>query len=497
MEEEGIEISELIQLCAVDSWLFGRVFFPKTLRQDSPEFHREMDKRLDGPSRQVAFMIFRGGAKTTKVRVYMAKRISYAISRTILIVGKSQDHARRTVEWLMKQVEFNKFWSQTYGLQKGAKWTGEEIELWHSAAEVTIRIIALGITGSTRGINVDDYRPDLILVDDPCDEENTATEEQRSKTEDLLLGSLKNSLAPASESPLAKIVLLQTLLNKNDVISKCHEDPAWDSMAISVFKEDGTSSWPERWSTAELQREKESYIARGKLSLWMREMECKIVSGEMAAFRHERLRYWQVTPSLEDMHVFIAVDPVPPPSEREEANGLRDKDYEAWAAVGVWVDHVSKQKKIFLLETRKMRGHDPDWSIKTFFEMLDSWMPLKVKVESVAYQRTLKWLLEKAMMARGKFVPIDAHIPERRKKTYRIIDSIGSALGEAILYVHPSQSSVIQAIQEYPNVGHDDEIEAVAVAVQVALDWIAPTTGSGILEDESAYSDLPIAEACP
>ena len=496
--QEEITLDEAIALSAKDGIFYSHFFFPKTVRQRSPQFHRDMWEALESKDRYVSFMVFRGGAKTTTLRLYLSKRIAFGVSRTIIIVGKSQDHSRRTVEWLMKQVEYNKLWADTFQLRKGAKWTGEEIEIFHGVDEVPIRIIALGITGSTRGINVDDHRPDLIVIDDPSDEENTATAEQREKTEDLILGSLKNSLAPASESPLAKMVLLQTLLNPEDVISKCDKDPAWRSVRIPIFTEAGESVWPERWTTAELLREKQSFIDRGKLSLWMREMECKIVSSELAAFRAAQLlQYWEVLPPEEEMQTVVVVDPVPPPSDREIQQGLKGKDYEAWVVVGKWVDIARGITKCFVLETRLMKGHDPDWSVNTFFELVERWHPYKVKVESVNYQRTLKWLLEKAMMRRGRFVRIDAHVPERRKKSYRIIDSIGDSLSRRELFVHKSMTSLIEAIFAYPNVTHDDEIEGVAIALADLQQHTGPTQISDIVEAEKAIPELTYEGTCP
>lgn len=492
-----ITLAEAVTLSATDGIFYSHFFFPKTVRQRSPSFHKDMWRHLDSDDRLIDFMVFRGGAKTTLVRVFISKRIAFAISRTIIIVGKSQDHARRTVEWLMKQVEFNRTWAETFQLRPGKKWTGEEIEIYHGVDEVPIRVIALGITGSTRGINVDDYRPDLIVIDDPCDEENTATVEQRNKTEDLILGSLFNSLAPKSEAPLAKMVLLQTLLHPEDVISKCNADPAWKSVQISVFNQEGKTAWPDRWSTEELIEQKQSYIDRGKLSLWMREMECKIVSSEMAAFRApELLQYWTVLPPHEELTTILVCDPVPPPSDREISEGLRGKDYEAWAALGLWQDRSRGIRKIFVLETLTMRGHDPDWSVKTFFEMLDRWHPFKVKVESIAYQRTLKWLLEKAMLRRGRFVMIDAHVPEKRKKSYRIIDGIGAVLSRRELYLHQSQSSLIEAIHSYPVVSHDDEIEAVAVGITELMNYEGGSIRE-IADAEKAIEDIEYFGGCP
>jgi len=499
--EEGEEISmeEAVELSASDGLFYSRFFFQNTVRQTSADFHEELWGKLDSGKRLNSFMVFRGGAKTTLLRIFISKRIAYAVSRTILIVCISQDNARRTVEWLMKQVTYNRKWAETFQLRPGVKWTGEEIEIYHGVDEVPIRVIAVGITGGIRGINVDDWRPDLIVVDDPCDEENTKTPEQRNKTEDLLLGSLLNSLSPQSETPLAKMVLLQTLLNGEDVISKCEKDPTWDSLRIPIFAPNGNSAWPERWSREELIEMKQSFIDRGKLSLWMREMECTIVSGELSAFRAtELLQYYDILPPFEEMVVVLTCDPVPPPSERELNEGLKGKDYEAWAAVGLWQDRSRGVRKLLVLETRIMRGHDPDWSVKTFFEMLDSHHPIKVKVESVAYQRTLKWLLEKAMLRRGRFVMIDAHVPEKRKKSYRIIDGIGSVLSRRELYVHRSQSSLIEAIHGYPHVNHDDEIEAVSVAVTELMQLGGSLgTAESIAEAEKDIPALEYDGSCP
>jgi hypothetical protein len=498
-EQEVITLEEAVALGASDGVFYSHFFFPRTVRQKGAKFHEDMWATLDSDDRLNSFMVFRGGAKTTLLRIFISKRVAYAVSRTIIVVCKSQDNARRTVEWLMKQVLYNRSWAETFQLRQGNKWTGEEIEIYHGVDEVPIRVIALGITGSTRGINVDDYRPDLIVVDDPCDEENTATQEQRDKTEDLILGSLLNSLSPPSEAPLGMMVLLQTLLNDGDVISKCDKDPAWNSVRIPIFTSTGQSAWPARWSTEELLEQKQSFIDRGKLSLWMREMECKLVSGEMSAFRAtELLQYWDILPPEEEITVVVTCDPVPPPSEREIKDGLRGKDYEAWSAVGIWQDRARGVRKLFVLETRLMRGHDPDWSVKTFFEMLDRWHPIKVKVESVAYQRTLKWLLEKAMMRKGRFVMIDAHVPEKRKKSYRIIDGIGAVLGRRELYVHRSQSSLIEAIHSYPHVAHDDEIEAVSVGLTELMQFDG--AGGTVYDIADAEKDIPALEfdgGCP
>ncbi len=114
----------------VDGELYCRTFFPKTFRQPSPPMHREMWDMLEDPRNpRVAFKVFRGGAKTTLARAYISKRIAYGISNTILIVGESQDQAKRSTRWPRRQIQYNRKWAQFYGLEKGDKFTDEWMEV--------------------------------------------------------------------------------------------------------------------------------------------------------------------------------------------------------------------------------------------------------------------------------------------------------------------------------------------------------------------------------
>ncbi|HEX6824731.1 MAG TPA: hypothetical protein VF077_00330 [Nitrospiraceae bacterium] len=415
----------------------------------------------DRAHRSVALAVFRGGAKTTLLRAFTAKRIAYGISRTILFVSAAQDHSKKSVEWLRVQVETNRQFAQAFGLTKGRKWTDELIQINSSVFNTTITVIALGITGQTRGINVLDYRPDLIVVDDPCDEENTATPEQRLKISDLFFGSLAKSLTPTSECPDAKMVLLQTVLNGEDLVSQCLLDPSWASRNFSCFDENGRSAWETRFPTAVLDKEKSDHIRRGQLALWLREMEGKVVSPETSIFRGEWLQYWDVLP--EGLVTFLAIDPVPPPSEREIAVGCRDKDYEALAVVG------AIGSKRLLLETSANRGHTPEWTVMEFFRLVDKWHPLKAKVEGVAYQRTLKWILEQEMKRRMRFVQVDA-ITDKRAKSHRIAQAFSGVASNGMLYVHRSHTTFIEQFVSYPNVAHDDVLESVAIALPAATE---------------------------
>ena len=116
----GLSAKEAVQLGATSLTLYGKLFFPKTFRQDSPKFHEDIGRALYNPeNRQVAVEVFRDGAKTTLLRTFTSQRIAYGISRTILYVSASQGHSILSLRWIKRQVEHNKLWAQTFRLQIG------------------------------------------------------------------------------------------------------------------------------------------------------------------------------------------------------------------------------------------------------------------------------------------------------------------------------------------------------------------------------------------
>ena len=483
--QEEVSTAEAVKLAAVDSIFYCHYYFPKTFRSKSPPFMRRAWAGMENPlHRYYGAMSFRDSAKTTRGRAFASKRIAYGLSRTILFVGKGLDSALADIDWIKRAVEYNHVWASTFNLVKGSKWAGEKVEIIHKIEGYSIWLLAFGMTGQVRGVNIDDHRPDLIVVNDPCDEENTATKDARDKTAKLFFGAIARSLVSPAENPGAKMILNQTILNRDDLISMCDRDPTWTVDKFSCFDERGESVWPERYPTEYLKQEKQAYINRNQLSLWLMEMECKAISPETSDFKPEWLQYWDILPPLNEMITFMWIDPVPPPSEEQIAKGLKTKDYECLAVVGV------HKGKFYLCAYEANRGHDPDWTIAKFFELLDAWKCLRVAVESVAYQRTLKWLLETAMKARRKYVTINARTPDREKKRYRIVDAFSGVAPMGLFYVNKTlHAEFIQQFLESPDLSHDDILEAVSGALKEARS--APMIEGGYSRDSDDARPLP------
>lgn len=459
--------SELIELCSYDSNLFKTEFFPVAVRQKSPAFHDELWRILESSARQVNVQVPRGFAKTTNLRIYVSKRIVYGISRTIMYVGLSQDKAVQSLTWIRKHIEHNKKLRHVYQVDKGSKWQDVHCEIIHKLFGHTITVLAYGVTGSIRGVNIDDYRPDLIVCDDIVNMENASTPEQRKKINELVYGDLMASLAPTSDSPDAKFVMLQTPLKKEEVSTKALTDPSWVSMKFSCWTKESKflpenekiSSWPERYPSEELRASKQAYLNRNESSVWYREYECQIKDPEEASFKSSWLKFYDLPPERNELHVIAAIDPVPPPTEIQIQKGMKGKDDECLAVVG-----TTNGNDYFLLDYLFNKGHEPNWTIDAFFKLSLKWHPSVWVVESVGYQKTLEWILRKAMKESGIYFPI-IELEDTRKKYDRIVDSLAGPSSNGAFHVHKSHVDFIQQFNEYPDVTHDDILDAVSMGM--------------------------------
>lgn len=505
-----ITTKELVDLCALDDGLFAKSFFPQAVRQASPPMHAVVDAELNNPStRFLNLLLPRDFAKTTKLRLFAAKRVAFGLSRTILYVAASEIKATQNVNWLRNRIgeKMNAqgvfvppFFSQVFGLKKGTKWTETELEVQHPLLNQAIWILGVGITSeSVRGINFDDYRPDLIILDDVLTDENGATKEQRDKITNLVDSAIKNSLAPRADSPNAKLVMLNTPQHSDDITAKAARDPDWKTIRFSCWTpateslplNEQESAWPERHPTPSLRLEKSNAVAANRLSAFIREKECRIVARESSMFKPEWLAFYGDTELPPNGLTVLAIDPVPPPTEGMTKQGkVLSSDFEVHT---VWRRYGDR---FFLLEMAMMRGHQPTWTTSKSFELATRWRVNWFSVEGVAAQKYLKFILEQEMIRRQTWFTINL-FSDIRSKPVRINSILATPASMGRIVVRSEHSDFIQQWNEYPNCDHDDILDSAAMGVaSLSKPWMDVADEHGIIDNTNVVP-MKIRRTCP
>ena len=491
---ETISADEAVLAGAANLDFFNHYFFPKAFPEESPEFHIDMQSKLLKPGRLKGFKVFRGGSKTTLLRAFSAYRIAYAFMDLAMIVSESSRHSKYTLQWLKTAVERNHLYADTFHLSRGEKWSEEEIEIVQSVPgmeEKRIRILGFGITGQIRGFNFDDDRPDFILVDDPCNEENTATPEAREKITKLVMGALVNGLSSPKKSPHAMMCLAQTPLDDDDLISEACNSETWDTAAYSCFDEEGNSVWEDQHPTKFLKQNKADYIRRNQLALWMSEMEVTIVSAASADFVPSWLK--QVEEYYTDGVNIMAIDPTPPPKPTEMLGKNTSKRLDDFV---IMIINIHPERGAHVQEAIAMKQPMNPEIFSNFFHLAGKWKVLYTFVETVLFARTVAYSLRDEMTARRTFYTLFP-IEDKRSKRVRILAEL-SAMGQnGLLSAHPDVVKLFEQWLKYPNVPYDDYLDALAIAMmgvnQLNL------TGEGfesLLTDESIEHD-DSWRACP
>lgn len=496
MTEHQLTLDERVELGAADGIYFCHEWFPRAFRMRSPEFHYGMMADLESLNNQfVAWEVFRDGAKTTLLRGAVAKRISYGLSRTAVFTSAAQRHAERTVRWVKRQVEVNSYWTSSFGLARGSKWTDSEIEIINHLLDVRITLLAIGMTGQTRGINVDDYRPDFWINDDPCNEENTASADQREKTDELFFGAMQGSLAPLSENPHSKMGLAQTSLNKDDLINKCHRDPTWKTTKYGILDEFGQSRWPDRYPTEKVIETKNSYIARGQKHIWDREKECKITPKEGKAFMMENVQWYDYLPT--NLVTFIGIDPA-----REKHVNPKKAHKSAIVCIG------ANSTGIYLLDFYAQKQKNPEELWVEFYRMYTRWQPRMTGVEGFAYQQMLAWYFRQKMLALQFFIPI-REIEDRRKKADRIRQAHAGPVQERRFHLGRGHTEYYSEMDEYADDKDIDVLDAGAMAITLSSPTLLMLAQGAVDGDEEAdykvmiqqtenqFPELPDTRQCP
>lgn len=470
--------SEIIELASQDLLFYGQHYFPKTARQASPQFHVEIAQVLDSNIyEKIAAKVFRGGAKTSLARLLISKRIAYAISRTILIVSETAEHSYETVKWIKRAVERKDHWSRDFGLVAGNEYENPETKerfTWRddklqivctsvldvNGRPVIITVVGTGIFGQSRGLNIEDYRPDFILLDDIQDEDNAKTVEQRQKVNERVYGAISNTLAPKSEAPTACILMLQTPLHPQDTIEMAKKDKTWKYLEYSVFDSYGQSRWPERWSTEELLAKKAGFIARNQLSLWLREWEVRVTSNELAYFISTWLTNNFYTVFPDNLVFYMGVDPTPPPkhTEQKSSEALSKLDNAAIVVIGVGKGHV------YVAEVYKTKSPQPNELINKILELAGRWNVRGIGFESLLFARTTKFYLEQEMFKRKSYYRVEP-IEDRRTKSVRIRDGLTDLAFGGKLHVREDQTDLIAEFFSYPDTEHDDILDALTIAL--------------------------------
>lgn len=174
-------------------------------------------------------------------------------------------------------------------------------------------------------------------------------------------------------------------------------------------------------------------------------------------FQPDWFMYFETAPRLCDLDVYISIDPNG--SDGTKALG-KDPDSSVIMVTG---KHKSTGF-IYVLDYWTHKQCDPESMITQLFKMVLFWEPLKVVVETFAYQKTLMFWIKRLMFERNVFFSIH----EIKGKPDARIMGLQPLVKAGVLLFKLSQRELILELQAYPSPSaHDDLIDALSMCLTV------------------------------
>lgn len=463
------ELDKIKWLCRNDLKFLSKQFLGYKDFSNNPDLHLSMIRHLRKPNKFKLFLIPRDHLKSSIITKGGAiQRLLQNPNIRILIANNTWDNARKFLKSIQAYLAPGNLLSTYFGRFDGSRaqgpWNQDEITIAQRTMILDAPTIAT--TGLEKEQTSQHY--DLIIADDLVARENVQTPEQRAKVKDYI-----NSLMALLE-PQGELWVIGTRWSMDDAYGDLLEEGIWDSFIRSAYTDDARTDaiFPEKFTVEKLQ------FLRNKLGPYL--FSCwylnNPISQEAADFKKEWIRFYEPG-SPHPSSLYLTVDP---------AHSLsRDADFSAGIVAGLFPD-----RRLRVVDYFRKRVVPSDL-IDLIFSTVKKWNLKRIGIETFAFQKTLKYDIQRRQRETGLFFQIDEYgrrqsgrgeMPVSKDARIRRLQPL---FEQSLIELRPDMQDLVDELLSFPRGKHDDLIDALSYQ----LDYLVPslrnpdTIGSGLTQD--------------
>jgi len=403
--------------------------------------HQEWEFFLKGRKRLKLVLIPRDHFKSSFFTIaHPLQELCLDKSKRFLLTNAVFDNAKTFLGSIKQQIEQNpklKWW----GLEPGDPWSSEELTVKRETIHKEPSISIAGI-----GSQLPSQHYDEIIWDDLVNDKNITSKEYIDK----VIEWWKDSISLLEPGGLG--IVVGTRWNYRDLYQYIIENLAeqFDIIVKKAIADDGKIYFENRFSQEELDKLK---VLKGpyKFSL---QYQNELTDPEDAIFKLDWILKYKELPKPTRM--FMTVDPAL--SEDPTA------DYSA-----IMICAVDAENNLYAVDY--VHEHlNPKALIDKIFEKAIQYQPIKIGIETVAFQKVLKFWIEDEMRARGKFLPIEELKTSNKIKPDRILALQPRFSAKTIFikgWMADLEDELIRFRYPQMNQLHDDLIDALAYQLEI------------------------------
>lgn len=384
--ERDIDVEQMETALRDDPEFFINFSLPDELADGVtvPDFHIQTFKNMMHPVHsRICEALPRDHAKTTLAKLACIKHFFFTKYRFIIYVGNAHTHAATCVLDIINIMR-NDNWTNYHMSKCGTdiKWDKAQehagffiFTLFAGTKEEKRCIIkAVGLGQSMRGVNVDNQRPELAVVDDmeSAEKLEMSPELYYARNSKWFYGTFMKALDKFGN----KIIMLGNMISNKCLVKDHTESPDWHSNRYGAILITGKPLWPEAWTIDKLRLDFNVYKRAGKADVWFAEMMNMPLASGRGLIKADEI-FYRPTPLPEQCeYCFITLDPA--------------ISRQAWAHKTSISVHGYTDNAWQIVEQHNEAGIGPYETIRIIIDFCYKWKVCIVGIEDVAYQAVLK-----------------------------------------------------------------------------------------------------------
>lgn len=394
--------------------------------------------------------------------------------KVVVLVSRTQGHAINLLQTIKDILDYSSSFRQLFGywgVHSAKQWTSTQIMLKDGSS-----IICKGMGQMIRGLNIGGQRPDLFVLDDPEDENNTKTPESM----ELNLRWLLQSAEPTLDDHKGRLIVIGTPLHQRCLVETLAGFKKYETRRYKYINvdEDGNeySLWEEKLSVPALKEMKKQLEELGKVSVFYKERQCEVIGDEDQLFKPEYLRYWdgslevidgetclnithlhKVTlrePIKKPVNVFMGIDPASSTNERADFSVIMTIAYD-------------KDRNIYVLPYFRKRVTPTELANEIVKRAIHNKVK-KAGIETTGYQEMLRETVRNTMREKGYYITgleRDEGFKPRTEKNKRL-EGLHPFFYNKKVYLQPSMRELEDELLMYPRLKNDDLLDGLYYATR-------------------------------
>ena len=367
-------VFEVEQALKTDPQFFINFFLSDELTLPIPKFHIQVFFVMINLSIKLfACAIPRDHAKTTLAKLAVIWYFLFSDFRFIIYVSNTSSVAAAACFDIVTFMESENFVKVFGPIEWITKQDNKGNYMFKLRGKLCI-LKSLGAQQQVRGLNVDNQRPQLAVVDDLESAEEIETPVQYEKLKKWWYGTFRKALDKRGH----KIIQLGNIVAGKCLIDENCKSAFWHSMRFGCILSDGTPLWKEAWSIEALKQDYKEYCEAGQAHIWFAEMMNMPMAEGAGLISQKDIFFAPTVPYGQIEYGFITIDPAI--SEEKWA-------HKAAITVSGWVDNHWQ-----LVDYRTGFGIDPVTMFQLVVELAIKWNINVIGIENVAFQASLKYV---------------------------------------------------------------------------------------------------------